>query len=71
MIHYHTLIKAGAHHVELGDTVLATDYQILGHKNNEAITPPEEKWIGQKLTPFPRPTFLRLSATRSRDEQSR
>jgi hypothetical protein len=58
--YYHTLMEKDAIHVGIGKTVMESDYQILGHKNNEAITPPEKKWIGVTLLPFPHPTFLRL-----------
>ena len=60
MDYYHTLIARGGKPVGYGQTILATDHQILGHKNNEAQCPPEEKWIGWVKVPFPHPTFVRL-----------
>lgn len=58
--YYHTLIEKGGRVLGYGEVVQATDYQILGHKNNEAQTPPDEKWIGWKTIPFPHPTFIRM-----------
>lgn len=58
--YYHTLLEKGGYVIGYGHTILATDYQVLGHKDNEAICPPEERWIGWKTIPFPHPTFVRL-----------
>lgn len=59
--YYHTLLENGGRLLKDGEVVHETDYQILGHKNNEAQTPPEKKWIGWKKTQgFPHPTFVRM-----------
>ena len=55
-----SLLDNGARFVKDGETILATDFQILGHKDNQAISPPEYKWIGWKKLPYaPHPTFIR------------
>ena len=41
--YYHTLLENGGRLLKDGEVVHETDYQILGHKNNEAQTPPEKK----------------------------
>lgn len=43
-----------------GDVITENDWQIMGNENNRAICPPEEKWIGYKIIPFPHPTFVRV-----------
>ena len=60
--YYHTHCwKRVATFSKTGEVVQETDYQILGHKKNEAQTPPEKKWIGWKKTQgFPHPTFIRM-----------
>lgn len=59
--YYHTLLEKGGRLLNDGEVVQETDYQILGHKNNEAQTPPEKKWIGwKKAQGFPHPTFIRM-----------
>ena len=59
--YYHTLLENGGRLLKDGEVVHETDYQILGHKNNEAQTPPEKKWIGWKKTQgFPHPAFVRM-----------
>lgn len=58
--YYHTLLEKGGRVLDYGEVVQETDYQILGHKKNEAQTPPEKKWIGWKIIPFPHPSFIRM-----------
>lgn len=59
--YYHTLLEKGGRILRDGEVVQETDYQILGHKKNEAQTPPEKKWIGwKKAQGFPHPTFIRM-----------
>ena len=59
--YYHTLMEKGGRVLRsYVDVVQATDFQILGHKNNEAQCPPDDKWIGWKTVPYPHPTFVRL-----------
>lgn len=60
--YYHTLIEQGGRVLRVyDDVVLETDYQILGHKDNEAQSPPDELWIGWEMHPYcPAPTFVRL-----------
>lgn len=57
---YRSLIEKGGKVIDYGDTICESDWQILGHENNRAICPPEDKWIGYKTIPFPHPTFVRL-----------
>jgi hypothetical protein len=60
--YYHTLLEKGGRHLKDGEIVRETDYQILGHRKNEARTPPDKKWIGWKKTQgFPHPDFIRMS----------
>lgn len=59
--YYHTLMGKGGRVLRsYGDVVLETDYQILGHKDNEAQTPPDKQWVGWKTVPYPAPTFVRM-----------
>ena len=58
--YYHTLIEKGGKVIGYGNVITENDWQILGHENNRAICPPEEKWIGYKTIPFPHPTFVRM-----------
>ena len=59
---FESLMGKGAKVIGYGNIILETDFQILGHKNNWAICPPEKKWIGWKTIPFPHPTFIRYKA---------
>ena len=58
--YYHTLIEKGGKVIGCGNVITENDWQIMGHENNRAICPPEEKWIGYKTIPFPHPTFVRM-----------
>jgi hypothetical protein len=58
--YYHTLVERGGKVVGYGEIIRATDWQVLGHKNNEGICPPEKRWIGWKTIPMPHPTFVRM-----------
>lgn len=59
--YYHTLLEKGGRLLKDGEVVHETDYQILGHKKNEAQTPPDKKWIGwKKAQVFPHPDFIRM-----------
>lgn len=59
--YYHTLLEKGGRLLKDGEVVRETDYQILGHKENEAQTPPDMKWVGwKKAQGFPHPVFIRM-----------
>jgi hypothetical protein len=58
--YFHTLLEQGGHLVLSGETVLESDFQVHGHLNNTATSPPEKQWIGWKVIPIPHPTFIRL-----------
>ena len=56
---YQSILAQGGAVVKDGESVLRTDYQIHGHQDNAAVSPPEERWIGWKTAPVPHPTFVR------------
>lgn len=57
---FESLCASGGQVLGYGEVVRDTDYQILGHSGNTAISPPEERWIGWKTIPVPHPTFIRM-----------